>query len=93
MSTPKRDPERDIQPIGFRDWLTSCMCWEIKLGFPLVLLGKALLWWTDWYVPGLRWPWGQVLLWLGIACLVWGLIRDCWLIGCHVTTRRHRTPK
>jgi|GEM_PF-6274078 len=75
--------EREFQPASFRQWLFGCFCWEVKLGAPLVLMGKMLLWWTDWRFPIGSWKVGDVVLWMGIACLVYGLIRDCWLLVQH----------
>ena len=89
------DYRREFEPIRFWDWLTGWMCLETKIGVGLVLLGGALLAWTDWRIPGIDWSIGYLVLVAGVAFSLGSLGRDCrllvqqWRKG---TEKRNRRP-
>ena len=62
------------------EWLTGWMCLETKTGVALVALGGALLWWTDWRIPGIDWSIGYLVLVAGVAFCLGSLGRDCRLL-------------
>ena len=64
------------RPVTLREWLTCWMCWEVKAGLLLLLASRFLIEMTALPFPQRRWFVATVLFWSGVACLVWGLIRD-----------------
>ncbi len=77
-------------PMSVRKWLTCWVCWEIKVGLGLLLLSKVLLFWGLVPVRSVRWRIGLVLLWAAVACLVYGLIRDCWSLARTIRARMRK---
>lgn len=64
-------------PHGLLDWLTCWACWEVKAGLGCLVVSRFFLWVAS-PGTGLRWAVGIGLFWLGIAFLVFGLLRDFW---------------
>ena len=64
-----------------RQWLVCGMCWEVKAGVSLLVISKLLMFWGNPPLESLRWRGGFAVFWAAVACLVWGLIRDLWLIA------------
>ena len=69
-----------MRSITVTKWLTTGVCWEVKIGLVLLLISKPLLLWGAPPVASLRWRVGMLLFWLAVACLLSGLLRDIWLI-------------
>ena len=64
-----------------RQWLVCGMCWEVKAGVSLLLISKLLMLWGNPQTESLRWRAGFFVFWAAVVCLVWGLLRDLWLIA------------
>ena len=88
-----RDGQCELRPGTFREWLRCGMCWEVKGGIILLLLSKGLMLWGNPPVTGLRWRVGWVVFWVAVGCLVFGLLRDAWLIATTKFERSRSTPK
>ena len=69
-------------------WLRCGMCWEVKAGVGLLVVSKLLMLWGNPPVESLRWRAGFAVFWAAVACLVWGLVRDLWLIATTKFQRR-----
>ena len=76
------------KPVTIRQWLTCGMCWEVKAGVSLLVASKLLMWWGNPPVESVRWRVGSVVFWAAVGCLVFGLIRDVWLIA----TTKYKSP-
>ena len=76
-----RDTKCEARPGTFRGWLRCGMCWEVKGGVALLVVSKGLMRWGNPPVSSLRWQAGWVVFWVAVACLVWGLLQDLWLIA------------
>ena len=82
------DNKCELRPGTFWDWLRCGTCWEVKGGVLLLLISKGLMLWGNPPVISLRWRIGWAVFWLAVGCLVYGLIRDLWLIA---TTKFERS--
>ena len=82
MTDAKKEPIHcELRPTTIGEWLRCGMCWEVKGGVTLLVLSKLLLLWGSPPTESLRWRIGIIFFWLSIACLVFGLLRDFWLIA------------
>ncbi len=75
------------KPGGVWGWFTSWVCWEVKGGFVLLLLSRALMFWLPVEVGSLQWQLGWILFWSGVALLLFGLIKDLWSLAVSLRTR------
>ena len=74
--------------MSVRQWLVCGMCWEVKAGVSLLLISKLLMLWGNPQTESLRWRAGFFVFWAAVVCLVWGLLRDLWLIATTKFQRR-----
>lgn len=82
MTDVKKEPIHcELRPTTIREWLRCDMCWEIKISVTLLAVSKLLMLWGAPPTENLRWRIGIILFWLAIACLVFSLLRDFWLLA------------
>ncbi len=66
--------------VGWRTWWTCWLCWEGKIGVPLLLPSGVWLFGDEVPANPIRWNIGWVCYWIAVGCLIYGLIRDLFII-------------